>query len=100
MIFVDMMFGCIPNAKWKHEEACHMFGYDVEELCTFAESIGLKRAWLQNNGRQTAHFDLTRNKRALAVARGAEEVSLMELPALLNRLRDNNRAPKQMELEV
>jgi hypothetical protein len=56
---------------------CHMFSDDASgkgdlELITFAESIGMKRAWFQIH-RLGNHFDLTPGRRAAAIAKGAKE---------------------------
>jgi hypothetical protein len=47
----------------------------LADLHSFAEKIGLKFTWFQNHPRHP-HYDLTKNKRCLAVAMGAVEVDL------------------------
>lgn len=60
-------------------EWCHMAtDGEVEELLEMADKIGLKREWLQNRS-FIPHFDLTPNKRKLAIKHGAEEVTAVEL---------------------
>ncbi|MFC5731578.1 MULTISPECIES: DUF4031 domain-containing protein [Nocardioides] len=41
------------------------------ELVAFAEGLGLDRAWLQNAGTPTEHFDVTEPTRQLALGAGA-----------------------------
>lgn len=54
---------------------CHLVSdSSFEELHTFAEKLGLKRAWFQGD-----HYDLTPGKRRLAVNYGAIEVRAIEL---------------------
>lgn len=81
MIVVDALFPT-PHAdrrKWPYSHACHMssdlLGIDGErELVAFAEKLGLKPAWIQHQGRDTVHFDLTPAKRVQAIKLGATEV--------------------------
>lgn len=61
---------------------CHMAtDGDIEELHVMAVRIGLKREWFQPH-RLVPHYDLTPNKRALALAEGAISV----IPAQLVKL--------------
>jgi hypothetical protein len=56
-----------------------MLANDIDALHEMADRIGLKRAWFQ--GESTfAHYDLTASKRALALAAGAVEIGLGEIP--------------------
>lgn len=57
-------------------QSCHLTADTVEELHVFAARLGLKRAWFQPMS--SPHYDLTPNKRALAVKLGAVEVSARE----------------------
>jgi len=51
---------------------------DLDELHEFAQSIGLKRQWFQD---QTfPHYDVTRNKRYAAIRAGATELKRGEFP--------------------
>ena len=55
----------------------HLFGDDIDELHLFAKGIGLRRDYFQN--RPTfPHYDLTPNKRNIAILRGAKEVHLID----------------------
>lgn len=50
--------------------SCHLTADTIEELHSFAQSIGLRREWYQHH-RRLPHYDLTRSRRDLALARGA-----------------------------
>lgn len=59
--------------------SCHMWtDGTLSELLTFAQSIGLRREWLQTKRTDFLHFDLTPSKRILAVRAGAQEVDLKD----------------------
>ena len=62
------------TGKW-----CHMAtdSDDLEELHQFAERIGLKRDWFQARP-GLPHYDLTPNKRRLAIEHGAVSVGPYE----------------------
>lgn len=67
----------LGDRKW-----CHLFAAteaDIEELHAFAAKLGLKRSYFQDARRwQFKHYDLTENKRAMAVRLGAVEIDRME----------------------
>lgn len=53
---------------------CHLFSdVGVDELHAFAERIGMRRAWFQDQ--RIPHYDLTAARRRLAIACGAVEVN-------------------------
>jgi len=72
-VYVDPMMACVPNRNWRWRENCHLTADTDEELHAFAQSIGLRRSWHQRGS--ISHYDLTRGKRALAVRRGAIELT-------------------------
>jgi hypothetical protein len=75
MIYVDR----VQRTKYNPKTAvnfysfCHLTADNLDELIEFAEKIGLKREWLQESRNGTPHFDLTLNKRKLALKLGAIE---------------------------
>ncbi len=74
MIYVDDSI-----FPFRGEMYCHMAtDGDIEELHQMAERIGMKRWWFQNKP-DHPHYDLSPEKRALAVQYGAVEVSSLEL---------------------
>jgi hypothetical protein len=60
---------------------CHLAADSVDELHTFAESIGLKRHFF-HAGAKHVHYDLAVEKRPAAIAAGAVEVTSRELARL------------------
>lgn len=83
MILVDgiTMYGekltrGLPSTRW-----CHMVSdQSEEELHAFAARIGLRRSWAQLRPQASAaHYDLTPQRRTMAVRLGAVEVSSREL---------------------
>ncbi|MDP2665206.1 MAG: DUF4031 domain-containing protein [bacterium] len=66
-----------PNPNWRWEQSCHLWGDSTEELHAFAKHIGLRLSWFQNHDR-LPHYDLTPNRRVIALRAGAYERSLKE----------------------
>lgn len=64
---------------------CHMIADTPRELRDMAEEIGLLLRWYQP--RSFPHFDVALGRRALAVDRGAVEVTRRELVAHMKRIR-------------
>lgn len=64
---------------------CHMASDEsTDELVNFADRIGLKPNWLQTES-SVIHYDLTPNKRKLALEAGAIELNTKELLARCKR---------------
>lgn len=61
------------NYGWKYGPSCHLFADGVDELHAFADRLGMLRSWFQNEG-SMPHYDLTANKRLMAVMLGAVEL--------------------------
>lgn len=57
---------------------CHMTADTLDELLAFADTIGVNRRWLQTPAKRP-HFDICRDKRALAVKAGAVEITTREM---------------------
>lgn len=57
------------------KQSCHLTADTPGELHTFASRLGLKRIWVQHEGRPTVHYDLTPHRRRAAVALGAVETT-------------------------
>lgn len=80
-VYVDPIFNYGRKGFW-----CHMAtDGNIEELHAFAISVGLRRSWFQNH-RLHPHYDLTPNKRRLAIQRGAIEVDAKELMRLTSKV--------------
>jgi hypothetical protein len=87
MIYVDDM-----KAGFGQMIMCHMIADTTEELIVMAKSIGVQTKWIQKAGTYSEHFDICLSKRALAVTKGAIEISQMELGRKLLRKRRNKTA--------
>ena len=59
---------------------CHMVADSDDELHAMAAALGLRRSW-----HQRGHYDISRQKRAKAVALGAVEITLREAVAIRKR---------------
>lgn len=57
---------------------CHMIADTEEELHKMAEKIGIERRWYQSKS-SVPHYDVSKGKRILAIALGAQEVTSKEL---------------------
>lgn len=71
----------VDDAVWPYRGTmyCHMMtDGNIEELHTFAQRLGLKRAWFQDKP-SGAHYDLSQNKRWQAIRMGAVAVSAHEM---------------------
>jgi hypothetical protein len=64
-VYVDDM-----RAAFRGHIMCHMIADTEEELHAMAERIGIARRWYQGD-----HYDVTLDRRALAVEYGAREIT-------------------------
>lgn len=80
MVYVDKAENMLGRMKM-----CHMLADSVDELHAMADLIGLRRSWFQPNS--SPHYDVSKEKRKLAVEYGAKEVSNRELVVVIKRLR-------------
>lgn len=86
-VYVDPLVawgGAAAPRCFRGRLSCHMYADAEGELHAMAARIGLKRAWFQADPR-LPHYDLTVGRRALAVARGAAEHSLVEMARWMAR---------------
>jgi hypothetical protein len=81
-VYVDNM-----RAAFGRMKMCHMIADSTDELLAMADAIGVDRKWLQKAGSAHEHFDIALSKRALAVAAGADEVSMMQLGRIIRARR-------------
>lgn len=88
-VYVDSMNPCLPNPNWKWKESCHLFADSPEELHNFAYHVlGFPHSWF-HSGSSTPHYDLTRNKRRVAIQAGAIEIKNdNNFSDFLQRIRD------------
>lgn len=81
-VYVDSM-----RAAYRHMKMCHMVADTSEELLDMADKIWVNRKWLQKAGTSHEHFDIAMTKRAMAVANGAAEVSMMDVGRIIRAKR-------------
>lgn len=62
-----------PVNEWRGKMWCHMFADEIDELHKFAKRMDLNRDWFQSDKR-LPHYDVTENKRRIAIRLGAVEV--------------------------
>ena len=73
-----------PRAKYW----CHMWADSIEELHEFAAEIGMKRYWFQGPPiHKFPHYDLTKQRRAIAVKAGAIEVEEITREILIKMIK-------------
>jgi hypothetical protein len=68
-VYVDPLV----NNGWRLGPNCHLFSDGIDELHKMAAAIGMKRAWFQDKA-SLQHYDLTKNRRVVAVRMGAIEL--------------------------
>jgi hypothetical protein len=73
-VYVDDM-----RAHFGRMVMCHMVADTSEELHAMAERIGVARKWCQREGTYQEHYDISLGKKALAIAYGAQQITLREL---------------------
>lgn len=85
-VFVDDMFlrADVPNGhRTVRGSWCHMFSdsLDPTELHELARRVGMLEKWFQHKPRAPwqDHYDVTKTKRAAAVAAGAVEVTTRQM---------------------
>ena len=82
-VYVDDM-----RAAYRGMTMCHMMADTLSELHAMAEQIGVDRRWFQDS-MSAPHYDIALEKRAVAVAAGAREVTLRQMAAMAWNLRRN-----------
>lgn len=77
----------VDNArnKFGRMRMCHMMADSLDELHAMADRIGLKRTWFQPQS--SPHYDVSLEKRKLAIQYGAIEVDRRQLVEIIKRLR-------------
>ena len=79
MVYVDQ-----PDKVFKGMFMCHMVADNPTELHAMAGKLNLRREWFQYHPTHP-HYDVSKAKRALAIQRGAKEVSNRELVEIIRR---------------
>ncbi len=81
------------SGAWRYAEACHLLADTLEELHAAARGLGLKPEWFQVG--RVPHYDLTKNKRTLAVVLGAGLASRDKVAELIQRWQEKIRGHKE-----
>lgn len=64
---------------------CHMIADGEDELRAMAAAIGVQLRYHQYQGTYKSHFDIALTKRALAVKRGALEITAQQVASMVRR---------------
>ena len=70
-------------ARWSH-----LLADTHEELEEFARRLGLRPAWIQRPGTVFEHYDVTDEKRRLAIRLGAHAIRLRDSAEIVDAKRD------------
>lgn len=73
-VYVDILkstkpYQADPQRKYPYKYFCHLMADSLDELHTFADRLGLQKAWFQNHPKYP-HYDITAQKRRMAVRMG------------------------------
>ncbi len=77
-VYVDPLLSHGGSATFRWKESCHMYADTLDELHEMAARIGMRRSWFQNKP-SLPHYDLTINRRIMAIKAGAVEHTSMQL---------------------
>ena len=72
-VYVDTM-----QAPFRGKLMCHMIADFEQELHAMATAVGMQRKWYQRD-----HYDISMEMKQLAIQKGAREISVRELAALV-----------------
>ena len=81
-VYVDDM-----RAPYGRMIMCHMIADSPKELHAMAYNIGVKRRYVQYEGRYDEHYDVSLGARAKAVKLGAKEITMRELGKMIRERR-------------
>lgn len=74
-VYVDRLCNHNMIMYNKYVKSCHLYASSRDELISFAvNELGLQSRWIQKSRIGILHFDLTENKRKLAIESGALEI--------------------------
>lgn len=78
--FADLSDQSKPEAH-----SMRFLGDAVLELGAMADKVGVRRKWIQHPDTYEEHYDVSLSARAKAVAAGAEQITVREYAAFVNR---------------
>jgi hypothetical protein len=82
-VYVDDM-----KAKLGRMTMCHMLADSDEELLAMAHKIGVPLHHHQFPGTPKSHFDICMQKKALAIAAGAVQITMKDAGRIIKRRRE------------
>jgi hypothetical protein len=86
-VYVDNM-----RARFGRMILCHMIADSRAELDAMADRVGVARRWIQKPGEPDEHYDISLAARKIAVAAGAEEITMRQLGAKVHERRQSQRS--------
>lgn len=89
-VYVDDMY-LYPMGRFGRMKMSHLIADTHEELLAMADKIGVRRIWIQHEGRPDEHFDIALEKRRLAIAAGAVEITIRQLSSMIMERRRGAR---------
>ncbi len=98
-VYVDPLIQTAPSMKWPYHQACHMVADSLNELHMMAGRLGLRRRWFQGNS-TLPHYNLTANKRNLALRLGAREITYQQMKEILQRADETVSRPDPDETDT
>lgn len=80
--------------EWRGRRWCHLVADSEDELHAFGARLGLKRQWFQHRPARPwlDHYDLHEVARDVAIAMGAEPITLREMAHHIRAKREGVRA--------
>lgn len=78
-----------PQHRLGRMVMCHMMADTLKELHAMADLIGVERRHFQP--KSSPHYDICKQRRAIAVGAGAIEVDRHQLVAIIRRLRNESQ---------
>lgn len=84
-VYIDPVFSYGGSATFRWKDSCHLYADTLEELHVFAiQKLFMHRAWFQD--KRLPHYDLTKTKAKLALARGAVQHTRREAWTFWNKM--------------
>lgn len=94
-VYVDNM-----KAPYRGMIMCHMIADTTQELLDMVNKIGVNPKWIQDKGEYSEHFDISLEKRKLAVQHGAIEITMREFAKKCNERPNAPQFLKDMQKEI
>lgn len=89
-VYIDNMFRS-PRGKRGDMLLSRMMADTTAELLAMVDKLEISHKWIRNRGAHDEHFTVTLTKRRLAVAHGAEEISMLRFDALCQARKPKER---------